>query len=297
MFFPLYKKTYTDNERRNIIQDNDHHTEGVMVVALTGLQNLNSIVQLNQGIKTSIRNLLLAIPAQGTTTGKLFLQVERQPTNDWLICCFPTVDAAKVTLRLSGLESSLKKYIKNEELEKLFKTPDFSLKFNGQAAPVRKGRLTRIVQAVPEATTAYTENAFKKLYTSRPKRLATEFDHASMTQQSELIPHSLHTVSPTTPSTADISHPNLTNRTSSSPRVIELEQGLKSTNDRLSRLENCCGMLAESTKNLEVQLTQINDTFSSKLQDMATAIKNLSPNRRNQKVSKPYDQPVMDLDL
>jgi len=56
-------------------------------------------------------------------------------------------------------------------------------------------------------------------------------------------------------------------------------------------------MLAESTKNLEVQLTQINDTFSSKLQDMATAIKNLSPNRRNQKVSKPYDQPVMDLDL
>ncbi len=162
---------------------------------------------------------------------------------------------------------------------------------------MRKGRPTRIVQEVPEATTAYTENAFKKLYTSRPKRFATEFDHVSMAQQSEPTSHSLHTVSPINLPMADISHPNLINRTSSSPQLVELEQGLKSTNDRLSRLENCCGMLAESTKNLEVQLTQINDTFSSKLQDMSIAIKNLSPNRRNQKVSKPYDQPVMDLDL
>jgi hypothetical protein len=153
-------------------------------------------------------------------------------------------------LKLGGLVSSLKNYIKNEELEKLFKTPDFSLKFNGQAAPVRKGHPTRIVQEVPEATTAYTENAFKKLYTSRPKRLATEFDHVSMAQQSEPTSLSLHTVSPINLPMADTSHPNLINRTSSSPQVVELEQGLKSTNDRLSRLENCCGMLAESTKNL-----------------------------------------------
>jgi hypothetical protein len=82
MFFPLNRKTYADDERQNIIQVNDHHTEGVMVVALTGLQELNTIVHLNKGIKTSIRNFLLAIPAQGTTTGKLFLQVECQPTND-----------------------------------------------------------------------------------------------------------------------------------------------------------------------------------------------------------------------
>jgi hypothetical protein len=80
MFFPLYRKTYTDDERKNIMQDSNHHTEGVMVVALTGLQDLNTFIQLNQGIKTSISNLLLVIPAQGTTTGKLFLQIECQPT-------------------------------------------------------------------------------------------------------------------------------------------------------------------------------------------------------------------------
>lgn len=106
MFFPFNRMTYTDDGRQNIIQVNDHHTEGVMVVALTGLQELNTIVHLNKGIKTCIRFFFLAIPAQGTMTGKLFLQVEHQPTNDQLICCFHSADAAKVTLRLGGLESS-----------------------------------------------------------------------------------------------------------------------------------------------------------------------------------------------
>jgi hypothetical protein len=98
LFFPLYRRNYSDDERKTIIHDNDHHTEGVSIVALTGLQDLNTIVELNQGIKTSIRHHLLAVPAQGTSTGKLFIQVERQPTNHWLLCCFYTVDTTKVTL-------------------------------------------------------------------------------------------------------------------------------------------------------------------------------------------------------
>jgi hypothetical protein len=85
LFFPLYWKNYLDDECKTIIQDNDHHTEGVSVVALTGLQDLNTVVELNQGIKTSVCHLLLAVPAQGTSTGKLFIQVERQPTNHWLL--------------------------------------------------------------------------------------------------------------------------------------------------------------------------------------------------------------------
>jgi hypothetical protein len=109
MFFPLYCKTYTNGKCRNIIQDNDHHAVGVMVAALTGLQDLNSVVHLNQGHKTSTINLLLAILVQGTTTGKLFFQIECQPMNEWLICCFHSSDAAKVTLRLGGLESPLRK--------------------------------------------------------------------------------------------------------------------------------------------------------------------------------------------
>ncbi len=103
----------------------------------------------------------------------------------------------------------------------------------------------------------------------------------------------LQTVTPFHPS------PTILDLTSKSPQAEDFEKGLKNTNDRLSRLENCCGMLDESTKNLEAQLTQINETFGSKLQDMATAINSLtkSPNCRNQKAPKPHNRPVMNLDL
>lgn len=78
LFLPLYRKTYSDTERKSIIEDNDHHTEQTSVVAISGLNNLNTIVQLQQGVHVTIRHLLLAIPAQGTSTGKFFLQIERQ---------------------------------------------------------------------------------------------------------------------------------------------------------------------------------------------------------------------------
>ncbi len=97
LFFPLYGKNYTDDERLTIIKDNDHYTEGVSVVALHGLNDLDSVINLTQGTKTTIWHLLLAVPAQ-TSTNKLFLQVKRQPSNQWLLCCFYTTDATKVSL-------------------------------------------------------------------------------------------------------------------------------------------------------------------------------------------------------
>jgi hypothetical protein len=36
LFFPLFRKNYSDDERKTIIQDNDHYTEGVSIVALPG---------------------------------------------------------------------------------------------------------------------------------------------------------------------------------------------------------------------------------------------------------------------
>jgi hypothetical protein len=138
LFLPLYRKTYTEEERKCIIKDNEHHTEGVSVVAMSGLNDLNTVIQLTQGVSTTIRHLLLAVPASGTSTNKLFQQIERQAGNDWLICCFPTVDTTKITLRLSSLEASLKKYVDQTDHDKLFSSPDRTLKFNGQAAPIKK---------------------------------------------------------------------------------------------------------------------------------------------------------------
>jgi hypothetical protein len=72
LFFPLYKNAYAEDERKSIIEDNDHHMENINVVALSGLQDLDNLVQLSQGTIISIRHLLLAIPAPGTTAGKLY---------------------------------------------------------------------------------------------------------------------------------------------------------------------------------------------------------------------------------
>jgi hypothetical protein len=80
--------------------------------------------------------------------------------------------------------------------------------------------------------------------------------------------------------------------------IKKLETGLHDTNNRLSRLENCCGMLAESTKNLESQLTQLTTSVGSKLHDMTIAINKVnSPNNRNKKAQKSSDNQIMDLDF
>ena len=77
MFWPLFKKSYADEERLKIITDNSHHVGSDSVIGLTGLQPLDTLVQLVNGTYTTIRLLLLSIPTTGTTTGQLFLQVNK----------------------------------------------------------------------------------------------------------------------------------------------------------------------------------------------------------------------------
>lgn len=113
LFLPLYKKSYTDEERLKVVTDHDHYLGNDSVVALRRLNPLDTIVELNNGTHTMIRNLLLAIPAVGTHTNRLFVQVECQTNNDWLLCCFYMQDAAKVTVRLGMLEDCLKKFVKS----------------------------------------------------------------------------------------------------------------------------------------------------------------------------------------
>jgi len=120
MFWPLYKKTYSDTDRLKIIVDHHHYIGTDSVVAMKGLHPLETVVRLINGVHTTICRLLLSMPAQGTATGKLFLQVERQLTNEWLLCCFYTQDSEKVTARLSTLEDSLKKVVLPEHISKLF---------------------------------------------------------------------------------------------------------------------------------------------------------------------------------
>ncbi len=292
LFFPLFRKSYSDEERKTIIQDNNHHTDGVSIVALTGLNDLNTIIDLNQRIKTTIRHLLLAIPAPGTRTNKLFLQVERQPTNQWLLCCFNSTDATKVTLRLSSLETLLKRYVKQSEHQKLFTSDDCTLKFNGQAAPVRKGKTQKVIQGASEETVQYAASALKKLHTPAPKRLAVEFEQ---TQDVATTPRpQAVTPAPIQTTAAPPHNPPMENQF---PATIEAT--LLNQNNRLISLEECCSMLAESTKNLGIQITTMNDNIHSRMNEMATAINNIHhpSDQRHQKSQKHNDNSTMDLDL
>lgn len=174
LFLPLYKKLYKDDERQRIVIDHEHYTGNDSVVVMRGLNPLETIVELHNGMYTTIRKLLLAIPTPGTSTGKLFIQVERQAGNDWLICCFQTQDAAKVTPRLATLEDSIKKYVRDTSHSNLF-SAEHTLIFNSQAAPIKgRPRLPRV--EVPKHVSDYTLKSLQKLYTPTSKRLAAEIE-------------------------------------------------------------------------------------------------------------------------
>ena len=289
LFFPLYKKTYTDEERQSIIADNDHHTNQVTVIALKGLHDLDNVVQLQQGMYISIRHLLIAVPTSGTSTGKLFLQVKRQANSNWYLCCFKTSDAAKVTERLGALETLLKKYVKEDDLHKLFTETSHTLPFNGQAAPTKKGRTSYKILEVPPETTAYAMHAMKKLYTPTPKNLEPEYtDNISDATwyQTNTITH--HSVTP-------LHLPESINQAPKQPdnHLTTIESNITNQNHRLDRLENCCSHLAETTQTLANQISIMNDNVNKKFHDMAATKHQLSnsPNHgRSTKLQKNNSQ-------
>jgi len=186
MFWPLFKKNYTDEERLRIITDNDHHIGSNSVIGLTGLQPLDSLVQLVNGKHTTIRRLLLSIPAAGTVTGQLFTQVERQTTNDWILCCFQHHDTSKVTLRLGSLEESLRRCVHPTSFPQLFLTPE-GITFNSQVAQLTKGRNRLPRLEVPTHTENYVSQSMQRLYTPMIKRQATEMDPATSVQQEAAV--------------------------------------------------------------------------------------------------------------
>jgi hypothetical protein len=242
IFFPLYRKTYTDEERLSIIQDNDHHTEQASVVAMHGLHDLNTVIHLTQGIHSTIHHLLLAIPCQGTSNGTLFNQVERQANNDWQLCCFNSMDTTKVSIRLGTLESILKRCIHPNDHNKAFRDPNKTLRFTGQVAPLKKGRPRLPILTVDDSTLEYTSRALKKLHTITPKRQAVEIEQSedqSIARNEPTIPSQVHLTN-----LSDITnpHPDLPTHIHKQPeptnKFNQFEKDLANQNNRLTRLED-----------------------------------------------------------
>jgi hypothetical protein len=70
----------------------------------------------------------------------------------------------------------LQKSVKPEKLQTLFSSPDFSIKFNGQAAPFKKGQKSNPVQRVPKHIATYATAALSNLHSPAQKRLAIDLE-------------------------------------------------------------------------------------------------------------------------
>jgi hypothetical protein len=190
---------------------------------------------------------------------------------------------------IAALETLLKRYVKHQ---KLFTNDDFTLKFNGQAAPVKKGKTQKVIQGASKETVQYAASALKKLHTPAPKRLAVEFEQTQDVATTP-CPQAITPV-PIQTTTAIPHNPPMENQL---PATVEAT--LLNQNNRLISLEECCSMLAESTKNLGIQLTMMNDNIHSRMNEMAVAINILHhpSDQRHQKSQKHSDSSTMDLDL
>ncbi len=210
-----------------------------------------------------------------------------------MLCCFYTTDATNVSLQLGSLENLLKRYVKAYDHSALFSSSDFTLKFNGQAAPVKKGRSLKVIHETSETMTTYARTAMRKLRSLNPKHLAVEFAESPGSPQPAILPQAV------TPAQQQQSYASPSSDKDDTPRIQTVEENLANQSQRLTRLEECCGMLADSSKALQTQLSDMNTNMNSRMNEMAEAIEKLytSPNRKNTKAQKPYDRPTMDLDF
>ncbi len=69
-------------------------------------------------------------------------------------------------------------------------------------------------------------------------------------------------------------------------------------NARLSKLEECCTMLAQSTKNLETQMIHMHENVNQNFLGITEAISHLTTyDMRKNKMPKSIQNPAMEMDL
>jgi hypothetical protein len=275
MFWPLYKKSYADEERLRIIIDNDHYIGNDNVLSLTGLQPLNNLVKLVNGTYTSIRLLLLSIPTPSTTTGQLFLQVERQTANDWLLCCFAQQDYSKVMMRLGTLEDSLRKCTHTDSIPHLFASTD-GLKFTNQVAPLVKGKNRLPRMEGPTYTADYVSQSMQKLYTPTVKRQATEMQPSVQPPpiQKASVPRSTPityaaAVNPVTP-TYSIGM-DIQGTPADSTVVQQLQVKTQENMDVLAELCKVCASLAVTQQQMSSNMATMNNDMNEKFSELVSA--------------------------
>jgi hypothetical protein len=266
-FFPTYGNIFDEHDLPKILYDNSKHTEPHGVVLISGFHPMDTLVRLNNNISTTIRTILLNIPAlRGSVYQKLFLQIEHQPNTDWIVCAYQTDDQDRVKTRLTSLYTSLKKLVPENQWDTIFSLP--KLKFSGMQVlktTTKKPRFT--VNFVSQSAVNHTRNLVANLPQPPPKRTA---DHSPIEEDNRIRqPQKTATTSvwkttpnPITPNGRSSVTTTQDPQTEANDACFQkIEDNIQQTNARLSNLENTCQKLDHQGAETLHHLKQLTEAF------------------------------------
>jgi hypothetical protein len=140
LFLTLYKNMLTVAERVKIIQDINLHTGHCQLIRLYGLQDIDTLVTLKQGVKIRLRKLILNLKSPQSTE-KLFLQVEQEAEPASIICAFDSTVPDAVMSHIPLLSKYIRQCVQDEDHKKIFLHEDFSIMVPPKALPLSSNSL------------------------------------------------------------------------------------------------------------------------------------------------------------
>jgi hypothetical protein len=153
------------------------------------------------------------------------------------------------------------------------------LSFNGQVAPLLKGRSRLSRLEVSPQTAAYLSQSFQHLYTPTPKRQTTEMDikpdHPIVTP----IARTMSTLNSTAMAGSVATNTTQTVPAASSASDDVFQQLKTTTNSHsntLLKLKDCCTMLVLAQKQMALDITDMNKGINKCFEDMAVCLDNMS---------------------
>jgi hypothetical protein len=264
VFFSLYKNRFTEDERAKIVYDNELHMRQVSTIHMQGIKDVDTIVTLKQNVKVKLRKVLLSLRAPETSSGKFFIQIEKQNDAEWLTCAFHTTDAERVTANLHKISLALSQCIIPEDLDKVFCNQDHKLVFVTKTIPIKKGNLHIASKPIATETQAHTTKMLSKLSMPIPKR-STQDESGHNTTNSKNTNKAwmnLSASSNATFKTVELNQNsnNFEANTSGSEaerRFTILEQSVLQGSERMDRLETICTQLMHNTEIIGNQIQKL----------------------------------------
>ena len=179
LFIPTRNgEQYSNEQREKIIYNHEQYLGEEEIMAIHGLQDLNTQVLLKGGKSTSIRTLLKSMPATaGMSRSTLFQVVDPNAGQTCTIVSFQKNDRSYVEKRKETLEKELRAVLAPGESENVFQSDEDGIWFGGHVR-VRNGK--PIALSVPhKADLEYIQRAESRLKTPTSKRAiaATTTNH------------------------------------------------------------------------------------------------------------------------